>query len=95
MPGQIDYSKIQIIPDPDTVEWWAGTKQHKFLVRQCKSCGHKWFPPFPACAKCTSMDLTWFETSGKGVIHSYVVVTQPILAAFVKPSLMWWTDRAG
>ncbi len=29
------------------------------------------------------MDLTWFESSGKGVLHSYVVVTQPILAAFV------------
>ncbi len=83
MPGTIDYSKINIIPDQDTAEWWEGTKQHKLLVRQCKSCGHKWFPPFPACAKCTSMDLTWFETKGKGVLHSYVVVTQPILAAFV------------
>ncbi len=83
MPGAIDYSKINIIPDQDTMEWWEGTKRRKLLVRQCKNCGHKWFPPFPACAKCTSMDLTWFETSGKGVLHSYVVVTQPILAAFV------------
>jgi uncharacterized OB-fold protein len=30
------------------------------------------------------MDLTWFETAGKGVIHSYVVVTQPILGAFIE-----------
>lgn len=84
MPGAIDYSRITIVPDFDTAEWWMGTKQHKYLVRQCQSCGHKWFPPFPACNKCTSMDLTWFETAGKGVIHSYIVVTQPILSAFIE-----------
>ena len=84
MPGPIDYSKIVIVPDFDTAEWWMGTKQHKYLVRQCKTCGHKWFPPFPACSKCTSMDLTWCETSGKGILHSYVVVTQPILSAFIE-----------
>jgi uncharacterized OB-fold protein len=30
-----------------------------------------------------SMDVGWFETAGKGVIHSYVVVVQPIVGAFV------------
>src|SRR5262245_18221724 len=30
------------------------------------------------------MDLTWFETAGSGVVHSYVVVTQPILSAFIE-----------
>jgi uncharacterized OB-fold protein len=84
MPGPIDFSKLTIVPDFDTVEWWAGTKQGKYLVRHCKACGHKWFPPFPACSKCTSMDLDWFETAGKGVLHSYVVVTQPILSAFIE-----------
>jgi uncharacterized OB-fold protein len=29
------------------------------------------------------MDLGWFETAGKGVIHSYVVVEQPIVGAFI------------
>lgn len=84
MPRTIDYSKLRITPDFDTQEWWAATREHKYLVRQCKQCGHKWFPPtFPACSKCTSMDLGWFETSGKGVIHSYVVVEQPIVGAFI------------
>jgi len=83
MPGSIDYSRLRILPDFDTAEWWAATKQHKYFVRQCNKCGHKWFPPtIPACAKCASMDIGWFETTGKGVIYSYVVVTQPILGAF-------------
>ncbi|MGH7964656.1 MAG: Zn-ribbon domain-containing OB-fold protein [Candidatus Binatia bacterium] len=84
MSRAIDYSKIQILPDFDTAEWWQGAKAHKYLVRQCKACGHTWFPPFPACSKCTSMDLTWFATAGTGVLHSYIVVTQPILGAFVE-----------
>jgi uncharacterized protein len=84
MPRTIDYSKLRIIPDFDTQEWWTGTREHKYLVRRCNQCGHKWFPPtFPACSKCTSMDLGWFETAGKGVIHSYVVVEQPIVGAFI------------
>jgi uncharacterized OB-fold protein len=29
------------------------------------------------------MEISWFETAGKGVIHSYVVVVQPIVGAFV------------
>ena len=44
MPGPIDYSKITIMPDFDTVDWWMGTKEHKYLVRQCNECQHKWFP---------------------------------------------------
>jgi uncharacterized OB-fold protein len=84
MPGPIDYTKLRILPDYDTVEWWAGAKQRKYLVRRCNACGHKWFPPiFPACARCTSMDIGWFETAGKGVLHSYVVVVQPIVGAFI------------
>lgn len=84
MPVTIDYSKLRILPDPDTREWWEAARQRKYLVRQCNRCGHKWFPPnIPACGKCASMDIGWFETAGKGVIHSYVVVVQPIVGAFV------------
>ena len=84
MAVTIDYSKLRILPDSDTREWWEAARQHKYLVRQCRRCGHKWFPPnIPACDKCTAMDIGWFETAGKGVIHSYVVVVQPIVGAFV------------
>ena len=83
MPGPIDYSLINVKPDPDTKEWWDGTKENRLLVRLCNDCGHKFFPPFPACPGCTSMDLGWHQAEGKGVIYSYNVVVQPILAPFV------------
>ena len=83
MPGPIDYSLINVDPDPDTVEWWDATKEKKFLVRRCNSCEQKYFPPYPACPKCTSMDdLGWYQIEGKGVIYSYTVVVHPILAPF-------------
>ena len=64
MPGPIDYSKITIYPNFDTVEWWAGTKEGKLLVRECKSCGYMFFPPYPMCARCNSMDLGWHQSAG-------------------------------
>lgn len=84
MTVTIDYSKLRILPDPDTREWWAAAREQKYLVRQCLKCRHKWFPPgIPACSKCMSMEIGWFETRGTGVIHSYIVVTQPIVGAFI------------
>src|SRR5271156_2540705 len=84
MSVTIDYSKLRILPDPDTREWWEAARQHKYLVRRCSRCGHKWFPPnIPACSKCASMEIGWVETAGKGVLHSYVAVVQPIIGAFI------------
>jgi uncharacterized OB-fold protein len=84
MPGPIDYSKLEILPDHETQDWWAGTKEKKYLVRQCRDCGHKWFPPGPVCGKCNSFSVGWFETSGKGTIHSYTVIPKGILPAFAQ-----------
>ncbi len=82
MKAPIDTSKIKVVPDQDTKEWWDGVKAHKLLVNQCKDCGYKWYPPFPGCWNCGSMNRGWTQTGAKGVIHSYVVVVQPIHAAF-------------
>lgn len=83
MPGPIDYAKIAIMPDQDTTEWYDAFKRKEFLIRQCKDCGHRFYPPLPACKKCTSMNVGWHKIEGKGTIYSYIVVTQPILAHLV------------
>jgi uncharacterized protein len=83
MPGPIDYSKITIYPNPDTAEWWAGTKEGKLLVRECNSCGYMFFPPYPMCARCNSMNLGWRQSAGAGIIYSYCVIVQPVAAAFL------------
>ncbi len=82
MPGAIDYSLINVQPDPDSAEWWQGTSEHRLLVRSCLDCEYRWFPPAPVCPSCRSMSLGWHEAEGRGVITSYVVVYHPVLAAF-------------
>ena len=84
MPGPIDYSKLTIYPNPDTVEWWQGTKAAKLLVRECNSCGYMFFPPYPMCARCNSMDLGWRQSAGTGVVYSYCVIVQPVAAMFAR-----------
>lgn len=83
MPVQPDYTRISIAPDQDMVAWWEATKQKKFNLAQCKDCGHKWWPPFPACKSCGSMNVGLSEIEGRGEIYSYIVVVQPILGHMV------------
>ncbi len=84
MPGPVDYTKIQIMPDQDAAAWWEATKQKKFLLAQCKDCGHKWWPAFPGCKSCCSTNVGYAEIKGTGEIYSYIVVVQPIMAHLVK-----------
>ena len=59
--------------DPDSKSFWDGCKEHKLVVQKCNVCGASWFPPGPMCYKCQSMDISWVEIEGRGVIDSWVV----------------------
>lgn len=86
MPNPVDYTELSIIPDPDTRAWWEATREGRFLVRTCLACGNTFFPPLPACRTCGALDveglLGWQEVT-RGVIHSYIVVVQPVLPHLV------------
>ena len=82
-PRQPDYSRIQIVPDQDIAAWWEYTKEKKFMLAYCSPCDRKWFPPFPACSQCGTMEIEYAEIEGKGEIYTYNVVVQPILGHMV------------
>ncbi|MEE9285740.1 MAG: OB-fold domain-containing protein, partial [Dehalococcoidia bacterium] len=86
MPPKIDWSKLDFQPDYDSQEWWDATKESRLLVRVCHGCGHKWWPPsIIGCANCGETEETgWVESKGGGVVHSFIVVVQPIMAAFME-----------
>ena len=86
MPPNIDWSRLNIVPDYDTQEWWDGTKDDKLLVRSCNACGHAWWPPsVPGCASCGELeDLGYVESKGGGTIHTFIVIMQPIIAPFLE-----------
>ncbi|MSP78915.1 MAG: hypothetical protein EXR67_05120 [Dehalococcoidia bacterium] len=83
---KINWSKFTINPDYDAAPWWDFTKEGKLMVRSCDVCGHRWWPPGAiGCSSCGNFEKTsWVESSGKGAIYSFIVVTQPILGAFAE-----------
>ena len=86
MAPKIDWSKLNIVPDYDTKEWWDATKEGRFLVRSCDACGHKWWPPKTiGCANCGELQNVGFvESKGSGAVHSFIVIAQPILSSFME-----------
>lgn len=69
----------------DTSFFWEGLKQGKLLIQRCAGCGLLRHPPGPACKQCHSFEWDTLESKGKGEIHSFVVVHQPVFEAFESP----------
>jgi uncharacterized OB-fold protein len=60
--------------DVESAPFWAGTRQHKFLIRHCNACGRSHFYPRHACPHCWSDNCEWRPSSGRGRIYSYTVI---------------------
>lgn len=70
---------------PDTAFFWEGLRAQRLLIRRCARCGHLHHPPGPMCPACQASEWDSVEVSGRGVIHSFVVVHQPQLPGFDYP----------
>ncbi|MET7880837.1 Zn-ribbon domain-containing OB-fold protein [Micromonospora profundi] len=65
------------VPPPDdvTAGWWDATREHRYTLQSCGSCGHVQHPPRALCTACSSMvDLGFVEASGHGVVDTFTVV---------------------
>lgn len=67
----------------DNAFFWEGLKQRKLLIQSFG--GRLVHPPMPACPETGSLDWTTVEASGRGTIHSFVVMHQPQLPGFEYP----------
>lgn len=63
-------------PDLETQPFWDATREHKLLIKRCRSCGAFHFYPRPFCPKCWSEDVEWVEASGKATLYTWSVVHQ-------------------
>jgi uncharacterized protein len=70
---------------PDSAFFWEGLNQRRLLIRQCTQCRHLHHPPGPMCPACHSNQWSTLEASGRGTIHSFVIVHQPQLPGFTYP----------
>lgn len=58
--------------DTLTAPFWAAAKQGKLLLQHCPSCDDVRFPPGPVCPKCLAGDQDWIESTGQGVLESWI-----------------------
>ena len=69
----------------DSEFFWEGLKEHRLLVRRCARCRHLHHPPGPMCPQCHALEWEAQPLSGRGTVHSYVIVHQPQLPGFSYP----------
>jgi uncharacterized OB-fold protein/acyl dehydratase len=69
----------------DSAFWFDAVKQKKLLIQRCTSCGALRHPPRPMCPRCQSLEWGTIESSGRGVVYSYVVNHYPQVPAFDYP----------
>lgn len=74
-----DYRKPLPQPTPETQPYWDGCKQNKLLIQRCRQCGRYQFYPRSVCAgpDCTSDQLEWVESKGRGRVKSYTASYVP------------------
>ena len=67
--------------DLDNQGYWDAIKNHKFALQYCTECNKFIHPPRPMCPTCRSQDtMEWKESSGKGILYSYIAFTSPKMA---------------
>ena len=75
-----DYKKPIPQAVPETQEFWDGLKRGEFTLQRCNEAacnGKAYFPPRPFCPNCGSRNVGSFKASGRGKLHSYVIVQRP------------------
>jgi len=69
----------------DMAFWFDGINDGKLLIQRCAGCGTLRHPPGPACPQCRSYEWDTVESSGRGVVYSFVVNHYPQIPAFDYP----------
>ncbi|WP_420711250.1 OB-fold domain-containing protein [Streptomyces sp. NRRL F-5053] len=69
----------------DNAGFWAGVEREQLLFQRCTACGTARFPWLPGCNGCGAREWTAEEASGRGTVHSFVVMHHPPFPAFDPP----------
>jgi uncharacterized OB-fold protein len=60
-------------PTPDTATYWEGTASGELRLQRCSACGAAYFYPRSSCPTCGSTEVTWFTSSGRARLYTYVI----------------------
>jgi uncharacterized OB-fold protein len=60
-------------PTPWSQPFWDAAREHRLVLKKCKSCGTLQHPPYLYCRQCSSEEAEWIEASGKATLYGYTV----------------------
>ncbi len=61
------------IVSSDNKPFWDGTAEGKLLLPRCDACQTVIWYPRHFCPACGSLNVSWFQASGKGSVYSFTV----------------------
>jgi uncharacterized OB-fold protein len=64
-------------PTPDTQPYWDAARNHQLALPECLSCRRFYFYPRDHCPVCSGHEVRWRAVSGRGFLHTYVIVHHP------------------
>lgn len=65
--------------------FWEFVKAGQVHLQQCSLCGHRWYPPGPACPSCISETWTWEPLAGTGTLLSWVTFNKTYFPSVPAP----------
>ena len=70
-------------PDLESAAWWEGLRAHRVLLQHCADCGRTRFPPMPSCPWCAAAAFDVVESSGRGIVYSFVTAHVAVSPGYV------------
>ncbi len=61
-------------PTPVTQSFWDAAKRHELVLQYCPRCNNYQHYPRAICTRCQNFDLEWRRASGRGTVHTWIVV---------------------
>jgi uncharacterized OB-fold protein len=66
----------------DNAVYWDGCRQGELRAQRCTKCERFRWPPSVLCPHCLAEGGEWVKLSGRGTVHSFIVVHRPQHPAF-------------
>jgi uncharacterized OB-fold protein len=65
-------------PNAETQVFWEKVNEDQLWLQRCKDCDQGvFFYPRYFCPNCLSKNVEWFQASGKGKLHTYMINHRP------------------
>jgi uncharacterized OB-fold protein len=72
-------------PDLESAAWWESLQAHRVVLQHCLDCGRTRFPPMPSCPWCASAAFDVIESTGHGIVYSFVTAQVALSPGYTGP----------